>query len=79
MSKGGQVTVCEHIFTYTYIYTYKHYNKNMILFVKCCIHLPLPPGSIAYMKQTAHQKHLKVCLFKNLKVVPLDRYSLERS
>ena len=29
--------------------------------------------SIAYMKETAHQKPLKVCLIKNLKAVPLDR------
>ena len=29
------------------------------------------------MKQTAHQKHLKVCLTNNLKVFPLDREALE--
>ena len=33
--------------------------------------------SIADMKQTAHQKHFKVCLTNNLKVVPLDRQALE--
>ena len=33
--------------------------------------------SIADMKQTAHQQHLKVCLTIELKVFPLDRPSLE--
>ena len=29
------------------------------------------------MKQTAHQKHFKICLTNNLKVFSLDRYALE--
>ena len=33
--------------------------------------------SIADMKQTAHQKRLKICLTNNLKVFLLDRQALE--
>ena len=70
----------------TYIYIYIVPLMILRLFITYCkirvfehyTYLCLPPGNgsscfIAKMKQTAHRKHLKVCLTSNLKVFPLDR------
>ena len=71
------------LFVYTYIQT--NIQDLMNVFLKCCkcsilsitstfISWKRVNMSIAYMKQTAHQKHLKVCRIKNLKTVPLAQH-----
>ena len=79
--------ICVYIDIYTYIHTYIVPLMILPLFIKYCeiqcflsrLHLPLFTSwkkvnmSIANMKQTAGQKHLKVCLSSNLEVFPLHR------
>ena len=86
----GGVTVCEHtciwiyIYMYIYIYTYIHWTY-IHTYKTSTPYNPAPLQkkyvkymSIADMKQTAYQKHFKVCLTNNLKVFLLDRKALQR-
>ena len=88
VEEGGGRCVNVHTYVYLYIHTHTHIIvRPMILrllthkILENTFFLSVAPAFVYLLERgqhehsciEAHQKHLKVCLTKNLKVCPLDR------